>query len=76
MGYIFVLTKQTEEVQYIFYDIALALQKARDFNMILLRYRIAYDGSVTVMKIFDPLEIKANTATPNEQAPDAASAGM
>ena len=54
-GYIFALTTQSDEVKYIFYEIAIALIKAREYHLILIRHRVADDGSVKTMKIYDPL---------------------
>jgi hypothetical protein len=54
-GYIFALTTGTGEVKYIFYEIAIALIKARDYHLILIRHRVADDGSTTTMTIYDPL---------------------
>ena len=54
-GYIFALTTGTGEVKYIFYEIAIALIKAREYHLILIRHRVSDDGSATTMTIFDPL---------------------
>ena len=54
-GYIFALTTQSDEVKYIFYEIAIALIKAREYHLILIRHRVDDDGSVKTMKIYDPL---------------------
>ena len=53
-GYIFVLTTDTGVVKYIFYEIAIALIKAREYHLILIRHRVADDGSTTTMTIYDP----------------------
>ena len=53
-GYIFALTSGTGEVKYIFYEIAIALIKAREYHLILVRYRVADDGSTTTMTVYDP----------------------
>ena len=53
-GYIFALTTQSDEVKYIFYEIAIALIKAREYHLILVRHRVDYDGSTTTMTIYDP----------------------
>lgn len=55
-GYIFALTTQSDEVKYIFYEIAIALIKAREYHLILVRHRVDDDGSVKTMKIFDPYD--------------------
>lgn len=54
-GYIFSLTTGTGEIKYIFYEIALALTKAREYNMILIRHRVDDEGAVRTMTIYDPL---------------------
>jgi hypothetical protein len=54
-GYIFALTTGTGEIKYIFYEIALALTKAREYNMILIRHRVDDEGAVRTMTIYDPL---------------------
>jgi hypothetical protein len=54
-GYIFALTTGTGEVKYIFYEIALALTKAREYKLILVRHRVDDEGAVRSMTIFDPL---------------------
>ena len=54
-GYIFALTTGTGEIKYIFYEIAIALIKARALHLIVLRYRVSDDGSVRKMIIFDPI---------------------
>lgn len=54
-GYIFALTSETGEIKYIFYEIAIALIKARELHMPLVRFRVADDGSTTTMTIYDPL---------------------
>ena len=54
-GYIFALTSRTDEVKYIFYEIAIALIKAREYRLILVRHRVEDDGSVKTMTIYDPL---------------------
>lgn len=54
-GYVFCLTTETGEIKYIFYEIALALTKARDYNLILIRHRVDDEGVVRTMTIFDPL---------------------
>ena len=53
-GYIFVLTTDTGVVKYIFYEIAIALIKARDYHLMLIRHRVSDDGSATTMTIYDP----------------------
>lgn len=53
-GYIFALTSGTGEVKYIFYEIAIALIKAREYHLILVRHRVADDGSTTTMTVYDP----------------------
>ena len=42
-------------MKYIFYEIAIALIKAREYHLILIRHRVADDGSTTTMTIYDPL---------------------
>lgn len=54
-GYIFALITGTGEVKYIFYDIALALTKAREYNLMLIRHRVDHDGAVRTVILFDPL---------------------
>ena len=54
-GYIFALTSGTGVIKYIFYEIAIALIKARELHLSLVRYRVSDDGSVTHMIIYDPL---------------------
>jgi hypothetical protein len=54
-GYVFCLTTGTGEIKYIFYEIALALTKAREYNLILVRHRVNDDGAVRTMTIFNPL---------------------
>jgi len=54
-GYIFCLTTGTGEIKYIFYEIALALTKAREYKLILVRHRVDDEGAVRTMTIFDPL---------------------
>jgi hypothetical protein len=41
-------------VKYIFYEIAIALIKAREYHLILIRHRVSDDGSATTMTIYDP----------------------
>jgi len=53
-GYVFCLVTETGEIKYIFYDIALALTKARDYKLILVRHRVDDEGAVRTMTIFDP----------------------
>ena len=53
-GYIFALTTGTGEIKYIFYEIAIALIKAREYHLILVRHRVDDDGSTTTMTIYDP----------------------
>jgi hypothetical protein len=54
-GYVFCLVTGTGEIKYIFYEIALALTKAREYNLILVRHRVDDDGAVRTMTIFYPL---------------------
>ena len=54
-GYVFCLVTGTGEIKYIFYEIALALTKAREYNLILVRHRVDDDGAVKTMTIFYPL---------------------
>ena len=51
-GYIFTLTTGTGEIKYIFYEIAIALIKAREYKLILVRHRVDDDGSVKTMTVF------------------------
>jgi hypothetical protein len=53
-GYVFCLVTETGEIKYIFYEIALALTKARDYKLILVRHRVDDEGAVRTMTIFDP----------------------
>lgn len=54
-GYVFCLVTETGEIKYIFYEIALALTKAREYNLILVRHRVDDEGAVRTMTIFYPL---------------------
>ena len=54
-GYIFALTTGLGEIKYIFYEIALALTKAREYHLILVRHRVDDEGAVRSMTIYDPL---------------------
>jgi len=54
-GYVFCLVTGTGEIKYIFYEIALALTKAREYNLILVRHRVDDEGAVRTMTIFYPL---------------------
>jgi len=60
-GYVFCLVTGTGEIKYIFYEIALALTKARDYKLILVRHRVDDEGAVRTMTIFDPLTSYNNT---------------
>lgn len=54
-GYIFALTTGTGEVKYIFYEIGIAITKAREYNLIVVRHRVDDDGAVRTITVFDPL---------------------
>jgi hypothetical protein len=54
-GYIFCLTEATGEIKYIFYEIALALSKAREYNLRLVRHRVDDEGAVRTVVLFDPM---------------------
>jgi hypothetical protein len=60
-GYIFCLVTGTGEIKYIFYEIALALTKAREYKLILVRHRVDDEGAVRTMTVFDPLTPYTNT---------------
>jgi hypothetical protein len=53
MEYIYLLTKDGQEIEYVLYDLKEALLKAQELSLTLYRIRMC-DGSPKVMKIFTP----------------------